>query len=267
MTTESAVDRPGESSEPVVTMNNVGFSYVRHEVLTRVSLSIDTRDFVAIVGPNGGGKTTLLKLMLGLLTPTRGTVRVFGRKPAEVRVRMGYMPQHAHLDPQFPVDVMDVTLMGRIGRNPFLGPYRASDKRIAEKALRRVEMWEMRKVHFSDLSGGQRQRVLIARALATEPELLLLDEPTAGLDLTAEAELYDFLKELNEELTVVVVSHDLGFVSRYVNKVVCVKQHAAVHPTSELTGELIQQLYGSPMKLVRHDLSEKAGDLNTCFPS
>lgn len=232
---------------------NLTFSYNRYPVVENVNVTVYERDFVSMVGPNGGGKTTLLKLMLGLLHPSSGRVRIFGKPPEDARRRIGYMPQHAHLDPQFPVSVMDVVLMGRLGHTRRFGPYTRTDREFAEEALKELRMWEHRRAHFSALSGGQRQRVLIARALASRPDLLLLDEPTASLDLAVETELYELLRSLTERLTVVVVSHDIGFVSHYVTRVICVKQHVVIHPTSEITGEVINELYGSPMQMVRHN--------------
>jgi len=248
------------SKEPVIRLEGVSFSYDGVRVLEDVNLAVGELDFVCIVGPNGGGKTTLLKLFLGLLQPTKGTVSVFGETPEEARLRMGYMPQHALLDPLFPVRVMDVVLMGRMGITRRVGPYRRADKEAAFNALREVEMHGLVERKFSALSGGQQQRVLIARALASNPEVLLLDEPTASLDLQVECEVYELLRELNERLTVVMASHDLSFVSRYVKSVVCVKRTVVVHPTSEITGDLIRELYGGDVCAVRHDreLSEGA---------
>ena len=167
---------------------------------------------MCIVGPNGGGKTTLVKLILGLLRPQRGEVRVFGQPPHRARLRVGYMPQHVQHDPQFPVTVMDIVLMGRLGQGVLGWPGRA-DRRAAIDALAQVGMEEFRRRPFADLSGGQRQRVLIARALCCKPDLLLLDEPTSNVDSLVEARLLDLLRDLNRQMTIVMVSHDLGFVS------------------------------------------------------
>ncbi len=241
------------SDAPAVVIEELSHGYDGHLVLEDVDLTIDRLDFVSIVGPNGGGKTTLLKLVLGLLRPTAGTVRVFGLTPEKARPRIGYLPQHAHLDPQFPVGVMDVVLMGRLGRGRSFGPYSGRDKHEARKALESVALSDKLREPFSNLSGGQRQRALIARALACQPDMLLLDEPTSNLDLVMEGELYELLSELNRDLTILMVSHDLGFVSRYVRKVVCVKRKVLAHPTSEITGEIINEIYGAPMRMVRHD--------------
>ncbi len=239
---------------PVITMEDLAFAYNGGEaVLWDVSLAIAPGDFASIIGPNGGGKTTLLKLMLGLLTPGRGEVRVFGRDPVEARRRIGYMPQHARLDPKFPVSVLDVVLMGRLGRSVRIGPYGRANRSAALAAFGGVGLDDPAARPFADLSGGQRQRTLIARALACEPDLLLLDEPTLNLDVAAQNDLYELLHELNETMTVVVVSHDMAFVSRFVQTVVCVNRKVDVHAASDIAGETISEMYGRAMKMIVHD--------------
>lgn len=247
-----------------ILVESLWFSYNGHPVLEDVNLSIPQGDFVSFVGPNGGGKTTLLKLILGLLRPSRGHVQVFGIAPEQARPRIGYMPQHPDLDPQFPATVLDVALMGRLGhgRRRF-GPYSKEDKEAVARALDQVGLHNVRKQPFSSLSGGQRQRLLIARALACDPELLLLDEPTANLDMVMEGDLYELLQTLNQRLTVVMVSHDLGFVSRIVKNVICIKRRVLMHPTCEITGEIINEMYGSPMRMVRHN----GGGAHNCYNS
>ena len=178
-------------SQPVIRIRNASFAYDGPPVLEKVDLSITGRDFVGIVGPNGGGKTTLVKLVLGLITPQEGEVEVLGQPPARVRKRIGYMPQYVNLDAKFPVSVFDVVLMGRLGRGMGIGPYSRLDKKAVSRVLEEVGLSELGNRPFSDISGGQRQRVLIARALACDPELLLLDEPTANLDRVIQDELYD----------------------------------------------------------------------------
>ncbi len=241
------------AAKEVITIENLSFKYNSVPVLENASLTINEKDFVWVVGPNGGGKTTLLKLILGLLRPETGTIRVLGKSPLQARTRLGYMPQYAHLDPQFPVNAMDIVLMGRLGDGNRWGPFRKSDKEAAERALRDVGLWDMRDKSFATLSGGQQRRLLIARALACEPEILLLDEPTANLDLTVERELYELLRRLNKKLTIVMVSHDPAFVSQFVERVVCVNRKVAVHPTCEMEGEYMKELYGRQVRLVRHD--------------
>jgi len=247
------------NNDYVIAIEGLTFSYNGAPVLENVNLTIVEREFVWVVGPNGGGKTTLLKLMLGLLKPLRGSLQVFGLNPKQARPRVGYMPQHTHLDPQFPVNVMDVVQMGRLSNSKRLGPYRRRDREIAEQALYDVGLWEMRKQPFSILSGGQQRRLLVARALACEPDLLLLDEPTANLDLAIEQELYELLRKLNEKLTIIMVSHDPAFVSQFVERVVCVNRRVAVHPTSEMEEEIMNELYGRRVRMVRHDQHNAQG--------
>jgi len=241
------------SQNPVVEIHHVYFSYDGGNVLEDVNLQVPNKDFLAIVGPNGGGKTTLIKLILGLLKPQKGSLRVFGVPPARARERLGYMPQHASLDPLFPVTAMDVVLMGRLGSASKRGFFKAADREKAEEALEMVELYEARNRSFAELSGGQRQRVLIARALVSDPELLILDEPTSNVDAALEVELFELLVRLNEHMTVAVVTHDLGFVSHYVKSVACVNRRVVLHPTSGITGEMINQLYGHDVRMVRHD--------------
>jgi len=247
------------TGEPVITMKDVSFSYDSLQVIENAHLKVEKLDFVAIVGPNGGGKTTLLKLILGLLHPTAGEVRVFGDSPEHGRGRMGYVAQHINVDAKFPVNVMDVVLMGRLGKTGSFGPYRKADKKAARLALEEVELLELARRPFSALSGGQRQRVLIARALASEPELMLLDEPTSNLDQTVERQIFEVLGELNKRLTVVLVSHDLSFVSKFVKDVICVKRKVALHPTCEITDEFLRNFFGNDYLMVRHDLVHDGG--------
>jgi zinc transport system ATP-binding protein len=238
--------------EPIVDMEDVSFAYDGHPALENVNLRIGANELLFVVGPNGGGKTTLLRLMLGLLRPTRGRVRVFGRSPGEVRHRIGYVPQRVDLDPQFPVTVMDVALMGRLGKGSGIGWWRRDDRREAARALDEVGLSGLARRPFATLSGGERQRVLIARALAGSPDLLLLDEATAHLDPAVERNLLDLLEGLSERLAIVLVSHDPMFVSELAESVICVDRTVVVHPTDEVSDEDIVKIFGGEMRMVRH---------------
>jgi len=163
------------------------------------------------------------------------------------------MPQNTSLDPLFPVSVKEVVLMGRLGASSMLGFYSRADRVRAEEALDMVEMKRFMTRPFSSLSGGQSQRVLLARALVTQPELLILDEPTSSVDMAVESELYELLRKLNEAMTIVLVTHDLGFVSKYVKNVACVNRRLVSHPTCDISGETISAIYGHDMHMIRHD--------------
>ncbi|NOX79658.1 MAG: ATP-binding cassette domain-containing protein [Deltaproteobacteria bacterium] len=243
---------PAATEPPVISLEHVTFSYHSEPVLEDVNLTIHNREMIGIIGPNGGGKTTLLRLILGLLEPDRGRVRVFGKPPRQVSNRLGYVPQHMQFDPQFPISVLDVVLMGLAGRAGF-GPFPRKLIRSAESVLAGVDLADFRNKSFAELSGGQRQRVLIARALATSPDMLLFDEPTANVDSSAGEKLYEILDQLNKKMTILVASHDIGFVNRHITSVVCVNHQVNVHPTSALDGRNITDLYGNNMALIRHD--------------
>ncbi len=238
---------------PALTIEDVTFSYNDKIVLEKVNLMVAENEFVWIVGPNGGGKTTLIKIMLGLLRPRSGRVTVFGASAAASRRRIGYMPQQSHLDLRFPVTVTDIALMGRLNSGIRPGLYSTADRDAARSALDLVGLTAMSDRPIGELSGGQQRRLLIARALACDPELLLLDEPTANLDRQVERELHDLLLKLNKRLTIILVSHDPTFVWDFVERVVCVHRTVAVHPTANMAREAISELYGTPMRMVQHD--------------
>lgn len=251
-----------ESIETVIRFEHVDFAYTDEPVLIDVNLEIQNREMIGIIGPNGGGKTTLLRLILGLLKPDRGKIEVFGKPPAKSSRRLGYVPQHMQFDTRFPVSVMDVVRMGLVGKSG-LGPFPGKLIRVAEEALDSVDLLPFRKHPFSELSGGQRQRVLVARALATAPDLLLFDEPTANVDTSAGKKLYEIFHRLNDEMTILIVSHDIGFVNHHISSVICVNHRVQVHPTSELAGHNILDLYGSDMLLIRHD-HRCSGEEHSC---
>lgn len=235
----------------VIEFDNVSFAYQSDTVLENVSFSVPKGDYASVVGPNGGGKTTLLRLALGLLQPQGGTVRLFGEQPHKTRFRVGYTPQFIHVDFQFPVSVLDIVLMGRLSRWRLC--FSKEDREAAFNALETLKIADLAMQPFRALSGGQRQRALIARALCSEPELLLLDEPTNNIDPCSEQLLFKILDELNKKMTIILVSHDIGFVSQWVKSVICVNRTIALHPTSQLSGEQIRELYGGHIEMIRHD--------------
>lgn len=233
---------------------DVCFAYDREEVLHNVDLSVPEKSLVAVVGPNGGGKTTLVRLALGLLKPQRGTVRVFDDAPERRRRSIGYVPQHLTFDAAFPVSALDVVLMGRADRH-WLGPYRQSDREQAIRALERVRLGHLSRRALAHLSGGERQRALIAQALASDPDLLLLDEPTANVDTAVEHEIYELLYELNERMTIVVVSHNLNVVTRHASHVACVNRSASLTRVDKLTEGELHAFHRGDMTVLQHDPS------------
>jgi len=217
----------------VVSIKDLSFAYDTQPVLEDVSLEVDAGDFLAIIGPNGGGKSTLLSLILGINTPQSGTIRVFGQAPAAAQNQIGYVPQNTDVNLNFPIKVFDVVLMGNGARHHPLFGYSAEEKACAAQALEQVGMADYTARRIGDLSGGQRQRVMIARALCRRPELLILDEPTASIDATGQKEIYDLLQKLNDEITVIVVSHDLSVILGYADKVAHVNRTLTYHDISD----------------------------------
>ena len=240
-------------NEKIVSLENVYFRYEDHLVLEDICLDVYERDFFGLVGPNGSGKTTLLKIILGLLRPTSGKVTVFGAPAGKTNTLIGYVPHTMPPDINFPVSVMDVVLMGRLGRCSMLGRYGRSDREAASDALKAVDLYELRDHQFGTLSQGQRQRTLIARALATQPRLLILDEPTTSVDFQAEQGIYDLFKELNKKITIILVSHDLSLVSAYVSRVACLNRRLIYHPVGKISTSTMEELFGTPVRVVRHD--------------
>ena len=242
------------NDEKIIQFSDVNFAYDRNsKVLQNINLTVSRGDFACVVGPNGGGKTTLLKLILGQLKPGSGTVKVLGQEPEKALSRIGYVPQQLKYDASFPVSVLDVVLMGFLDRNFFWGNYSGAQKLKALEAISEVGIEGLADRSFADLSGGQRQRALMARALVSEPEILLLDEPTSNIDVHGTEQFYKMFEELNKRYTIIMVSHDIGFVSSRVKSVICIRQTLQVHPVSELTGETMKNLYGAGVHVIRHD--------------
>lgn len=237
---------------PVVSLEGVSLWRRGNPVLSDVSLELAADDYLAILGPNAGGKTTLLRVILGLVEPDEGRVRVLGGPPQRAQGRVGYVPQHVRFDPDFPIDVLDVVRMGRLAaRGPFRR-FRAEDDDAARDALERVEMAELADRPIGALSGGQRQRVLIARALAMQPRILLLDEPMASLDERIGRSLWELLEDVSGQMAVVIVSHDLGAISQHVRSVACLNVTLHGHPGQELSVEALEAAYGCPIELLAH---------------
>jgi zinc transport system ATP-binding protein len=242
---------------PAIELQGVSFYYNGHPILLNANLSVAEGNFLAIIGPNGCGKTTLLKIILGILNPACGTVKIFGKDPRQVAGLVGYVPQETGLNKDFPISVLDVTLMGRLGFRGRDRRYTGDDRDFSRQVLEKVGMWEYRNRPIGKLSGGQRQRVYIARALAAEPKILVMDEPTASVDARFQTELYEFLKELNTTITIIVVSHDMSVLSSYIKSVACLNQTIYYHDGSEVTDEMIHSAYHCPVDLIAHGMPHR----------
>lgn len=235
----------------ILSFEDVCFYYGAQETLHNVTFAVPHGSLVAIVGPNGGGKSTLVQLGLGLLKPRLGKVRLFGDAPEKTRHRVGYVPQHLSFDKQFPVRALDVVLMGRVDRKIF-GPYNRADKDAAQQALDRVDLADQADKLFAELSGGQRQRVLIAQALITEPDLLMLDEPMASVDLHTEQHIYELLNEMNQQVTIVLVSHNLNMVTNFATHVGCVNRTVSLIPRESMTSDQLHAAMEANMAILHH---------------
>ena len=240
------------TSQPVIDVHDVCFSYGAQEVLHNVSFEIAPQSLVAVVGPNGGGKTTLLKLLLGALVPRFGIVRVLGLTPEEARSRVGYVPQVIPYDARFPVSVREVALMGLAGKGRF-GTYSRADAEAARRALKRVQMEGYENRSFSELSVGERQREMIAQAMAVGSELLLFDEPVANVDPEHTSLMYELFRELSREVTVMMVSHNLGVVTGHATHVLCVNRTAGLHAIGEVASATFTEAFGGSLTSIRHD--------------
>jgi len=244
-------------SEPIIKVRDVWFSFNGHPVLCGVNLAVPRGDFLVVIGPNGGGKTTLLKLMLGLCQPDRGSVRVFGHPPGRVAHRIGYVPQNVHINKTFPVSVLDVVLMGRLRTGKGWSRYTQQDRIAAKEVLEQMRVWEYRDRRIGELSGGELQRVFIARALVTGPEVLFLDEAMASIDSHMRSEFYDMLRELNRSVTIVAVSHDMMILSSHVKSVACVNRELHYHDSGEITQEMLDMTYHCPVDIVAHGIPHR----------
>ncbi len=212
----------------IIKLENVSFSYNKGDFLNNINLTIYEKDFLGIIGPNGGGKTTLIKLIMGLLKPDEGKISLFGSTSKASRESIGYLSQFKNIDFEFPITAMEIVLLSRVGRKLFKR-FNSQDMAAAEAAIKSMGIWALRDKTLNELSGGEKQRIFIARALANNPKVLILDEPLTNLDFHIQEELYKILKQLNKEIAIVIVDHDLQMVSKYSKEIVCVnkcKMHA-----------------------------------------
>jgi len=244
-----------------IELKNISAGYGNDIVIENINCNIYDGDFFGIIGPNGGGKSTLLKIILGLLNPTKGNIKIYGKPPRIGRKNIGYVPQYSEYDKQYPISVWDIVLMGRRtirGNHPL---YSSDDKKATIDALKKVKMLEYKKRHISELSGGQRQRVFISRALVSNPKILLLDEPTASIDKDLQINFYNLLKKLNENVTIILVTHDIGVISSYVNRVACLNHFMFTHDDEKMISkEMLEKTYSCPVDLIAHGVPHRVFD-------
>lgn len=230
----------------------------KKEVLSNVNLTLNEGSFLGIVGPNGSGKTTLLRVMLGILSPSAGEVLVFGDTPQEAAKNglFGYLPQHLNVDPDFPATATDMVLMGLHRQRKVLRKVTPEDKIRADEMLKTLGMSGYEDHLFGSLSGGQQQRVSIARALVNAPKILVLDEPSTGIDVVGQDDFYHLLKGLQKRhnLAIVMVSHDIGAITAYVDEIACLNRTLHYHgsPLGALNDEVLKELYGKSMEIIMH---------------
>ncbi len=224
-----------------------------HVVLDDISFTLYAGDVAAVIGPNGGGKTSFLMTILGLLQPAAGSIAIFGKPPAEARSRIGYVPQMHTFDFAYPMTVLDMVLSGRLGHIPgLIKRYRIEDYAAARRALAAMDLSGYEDRPIANLSGGEQQRVVISRALAGEPELLILDEPTVYVDGPTGERLMGLLEELRHTMTILMVTHDVGAMSGHVNRVACLNRKLYTHDSDTITGDMVAAAYGCPVELITH---------------
>ncbi len=244
--------------QPYVLLEGLEVKYGNKTVLENIFLEVYPEEIVCVVGPNGGGKTTLLKVILGLKEYSKGKVLILGNPPDKVnRKEMGYLPQKENISRNFPVSVFDTVMMGRYAKIGLFKKPGEYDREIVLNCLKTVKVEHLKDENINNLSGGQKQRVFIARALAMEPKILILDEPSTGLDIVAQEDFYKTLKEIKKtkKMAILMVSHDIGVVSTFVDKIACLNKTIHYHGKSgqPIPKDILEKVFGSNIQILVHD--------------
>lgn len=238
--------------EKRIEITHVTAAYDNKVVLRDISLTVWEKDFLGIIGPNGGGKTTLLKVMLGLLAPASGSIRFYEGEKVVSKIRIGYLPQLNQIDRKFPISVREVIASGLASEKPFLHAFNAVQQQQIERTIERMELGNLTERPIGELSGGQLQRVLLGRSVVSRPQVLILDEPNSYVDKRFESHLYKLLEEINQESAIVLVSHDIGTVLQMVKNIACVNETLHYHPGTDVSAEWLGEKYACPIELVGH---------------
>lgn len=252
------IKKSSENSRIAVSIQNLSVFYGDNCALSDVCLDVEKGDYLGIIGPNGGGKTTLLKAVLGLVPISTGSIEIYGKKRGNTRRLVGYVPQITSVEKSFPITVHEVVMTGRL--NPWLTifhKYSARDCSNVDELLERVGILKLKNRLVSQLSGGEFQKMLIARALAVNPKLLLLDEPAASVDASSRSQIYELLGELNTDMTIILVTHDLVAVSSQVKSLACLNRKLVYHGDTKIDEEVVQKLYGCPIDLIAHGVPHR----------
>ena len=236
----------------LVELHNITAGYDEKIVLRQVSLHIGEHDFLGIIGPNGGGKTTLLKIILGLLKPKEGEIRFYHEGKQVPSLKIGYLPQMNRIDKKFPISVREVVSSGLSSEKPLFRGFNNAQQERIEEVLRLMGLEELPDRPIGELSGGQLQRVLLGRSIVSRPELLILDEPNSYVDKKFESHFYELLAQVNRESAIILVSHDLGTILPMVKNIACVNESVHYHPGSDVTEEWVGQAYACPIELIGH---------------
>lgn len=236
----------------LINIDNIVAGYDNKIVLHDVSLDIWENDFLGIIGPNGGGKTTLLKIILGLLKPKSGSVRYFDGDKEVSSLKIGYLPQMNKIDKKFPISVREVVLSGLMAEKPRFRDFTAEQKQRAEEVIAQMGLQELAKRAIGDLSGGQLQRVLLGRSMVSRPKVLILDEPNSYVDKRFESHFYNLLEEISKESSIILVSHDIGTVLSMVKNIACVNETLHYHSGADISAEWLENKYACPIELVGH---------------
>lgn len=232
-------------------IDSVDAGYNGKSVLRDVNLEIYEDDFIGVVGPNGGGKTTLLRVILGTLKPIAGKVKYFSLQEKGQTKRIGYLPQLNMIDSKFPISAMEVVLSGMMSKNGILKKYTRYDKQLASRMMDKMGISHLKHKTIGELSGGQMQRVFLCRAIISSPKLLILDEPNTYVDNKFEGELYEQLRELNKDMAIILVSHDIGTITTYVKTIACVNREFHYHRSNVITEKQLSA-YNCPIQLITH---------------